>query len=84
LSDEIYYLEDEFRFLIVKLKNNIKLLKEQIILPAKFKITARYNSALLLIANTAKYKFIQLQNINLNYMVRISFGNTKQIRFIII
>jgi hypothetical protein len=71
-------------FLIVKLKNNIKLLKEQIILPAKFKITARYNSALLLIANTAKYKFIQLQNINFNYTVRISFGNPKQIRFIII
>ncbi len=84
MSDEIYYLEDEFRFLIVKLKNNIKLLKEQIILPAKSKITARYNTALSLIANTAKYKFIQLQIINLNYMVRISFGNTKQIRFIII
>lgn len=84
MSDELYNLEDEFRFLIVKLKNNIKLLKEQIILPAKSKITARYNTALLLTANTAKYKFIQLQNIYLNYMVRISFGNTKQIRFIII
>lgn len=84
MSDEIYNLEDEFRLLIVKLKNNIKLLKEQIILPAKSKITARYNTALLLIANTAKYKFIQLQSTNLNYIVRISFGNTKQIRCIVI